>query len=202
MEDINDWAASKTGSGRLPASGFTLLELLIVLVVIAVLLAVAIPAYNGIQDRARLKSAAQSLVGDLDYLRTDAARRDHGSRVSLVFNRLDAGQWCYGITAGDDCDCTISDPNAALACALPFGGSKRMRVVRSDDFRSRVLLGSPSFPSNTGGRPATYFSAVRGLSQAGTVAFTAADRTIEVQLTALGRIVICSPSAMGYPECE
>ena len=184
------------------AVGFTLLELLIVLVIMAILLAVAIPAYNGIQDRARLKAAAQALVGDLDYLRTDAARRDHGSQVSLVFNRVDNNQWCYGLSEGLDCDCTVTDPNAPLACTLPVAGGKRMRVVTSDDFRSRVQLDEPGFPVNASGRPATRFSAIRGLAEPGEAEFSTADRSIEVQLTALGRIVICSPSELGYPECE
>lgn len=43
------------------AKGFTIVELLIVVVVIAILAAITIVAYNGIQDRAR-QSAAQSAV--------------------------------------------------------------------------------------------------------------------------------------------
>lgn len=183
-------------------AGFTLLELMIVLVVIAILLALGLPAYNGIQDRARLKSAAQSLVGNLDYLRTDALRRDPGSQVSLVFNRSESRQWCYGITAGDDCDCQLTDPDAADACTLEVNGVRRLRTVSSSDYRDRVSLGEPSFTANAGGRPSTRFSAVRGLAESGEVEFSANDRSITVELTALGRILICSPSELGYPECD
>lgn len=45
-------------------SGFTIVELLIVVVVIAVLAAITIVAYNGIQDRAK-SSAAQSLASQM-----------------------------------------------------------------------------------------------------------------------------------------
>lgn len=42
---------------QLKARGFTIVELLIVVVVIAILAAITIVAYNGIQNRARLSSA-------------------------------------------------------------------------------------------------------------------------------------------------
>lgn len=43
---------------RLTKSGFTIVELLIVIVVIAILAAISIVAYNGIQDRARASAAS------------------------------------------------------------------------------------------------------------------------------------------------
>jgi prepilin-type N-terminal cleavage/methylation domain-containing protein len=47
-------------------SGFTIVELLIVIVVLAILAAITIVAYNGIQDRAK---AAQAMSGAEQYIR-------------------------------------------------------------------------------------------------------------------------------------
>ena len=50
---------------KIKQSGFTIVELLIVIVVIAILAAISIVAYNGIQNRGRA-SAAQSASNSLD----------------------------------------------------------------------------------------------------------------------------------------
>jgi type IV pilus assembly protein PilA len=42
-------------------SGFTLIELLVVLIIIAILLAIAVPAYLGFKDRANLRAAESNV---------------------------------------------------------------------------------------------------------------------------------------------
>ena len=51
-------------SNNIKSRGFTIVELLIVIVVIAILAAISIVAYNGIQNRGKA-SAAQSLAGQV-----------------------------------------------------------------------------------------------------------------------------------------
>jgi prepilin-type N-terminal cleavage/methylation domain-containing protein len=78
--------------------GFTIVELLIVIVVIAILAAITIVAYNGIQNRARLSAASQALsqgqkkiaawgVVNADVLPTN---------LSQVDAAMFASGWSYG----------------------------------------------------------------------------------------------------------
>lgn len=67
------WAKSKS------TSAFTIVELLIVIVVIAILAAITIVAYNGIQDRARASAAAQGLSNAAKKIKYWQAEQDSTS---------------------------------------------------------------------------------------------------------------------------
>ena len=53
--------SAQTQALRVSANGFTLVELLIVLVVIAILLTVAVPAYSAFAGRARVRTAEHQI---------------------------------------------------------------------------------------------------------------------------------------------
>ncbi len=76
-------------------SGFTIVELLIVIVVIGILAAITIVAYNGVQDRAR-NAALKSEMNQLQKkIQVDALQQD-GDTVSLktpLAYGLGVGTW-------------------------------------------------------------------------------------------------------------
>lgn len=57
--------------------GFTLLEMMVAVAVLAILLAVGLPAFGGLVDNQRLDSSADALLRSVQYARGEAARRNH-----------------------------------------------------------------------------------------------------------------------------
>ena len=89
--------------------GFTLIELMIAVTLIAVLLAVAIPSFLEFRQRAALRGAADQVLVFWGDARFEALRRNR--MVKVNFQTDVAGQICLGAHMTDDpadnvgCDC-------------------------------------------------------------------------------------------------
>ncbi|WP_429197601.1 GspH/FimT family pseudopilin [Luteibacter sp. W1I16] len=55
--------------------GFTILELMVTLTVLGVLMAIAVPSFRGTMRRARVSNAVNTMVGDMQFSRSEAATR-------------------------------------------------------------------------------------------------------------------------------
>ncbi|MFP5344533.1 MAG: GspH/FimT family pseudopilin, partial [Gammaproteobacteria bacterium] len=115
--------------------GFTLVELMVSVAVLAILLAIGIPAFQSTLDKRRLTGAAEQLYADLQFARSEAIRQN--KRVTVYFN---ASTWCYGmdVEPSSDCDCSSAPGNCTV------GGVQK--VVSGTDFRNVAL--SNNFASN------------------------------------------------------
>ncbi|MCL6264282.1 GspH/FimT family protein [Craterilacuibacter sp. RT1T] len=60
-----------------PAQGLTLIELLLTLSILAIMLAMALPAFGPMVANHKAKSASQSLVSALNLARSEAIKRGH-----------------------------------------------------------------------------------------------------------------------------
>ena len=61
--------------------GFTIIELLIVLAIVAIMMAIGVPSYQFIANTSRVASEVNALVGDMQFARSEAIKR--GVTVSL-----------------------------------------------------------------------------------------------------------------------
>jgi prepilin-type N-terminal cleavage/methylation domain-containing protein len=86
--------------------GFTLIELMVTLSVLAILAVLAVPSFSQLRERSALKGAADQISSFWGDARFEALKRD--AAVKVVFNTNASGEFCMGAT-------TV-DPNADTAC--------------------------------------------------------------------------------------
>jgi prepilin-type N-terminal cleavage/methylation domain-containing protein len=106
-------------------AGFTLIELIIAVAILAILLALAAPTFAEISLRSRSTNAVNALVGDLALARSEAVKRARTAYVSANGNWTDGWQvWVDenndGVRGGADEDVlkehgAINDPDMATS---------------------------------------------------------------------------------------
>jgi len=173
------------------STGFTLIELMVTLGVVAIVLAAAAPSFADFLDRYRLRGAVDDVVSVISNARAASVKSDRDVSISLEGSNSSA--WCLGANAAVDpaagnpvspavaCDCT--DTTQCLV------GGERMAVdvgqegqVSVDDltnpitFDSKLGLKEPRAPS--------------------TATFTSPHGKYDVSVTvnALGQASVCTPT--------
>jgi type IV fimbrial biogenesis protein FimT len=182
--------------------GFTLVEMLITLVILALLLAAASPSFADFFDKARLRGAADDLATLYSKARTDAVKRGRDVTVAAT-----AG-WCFGANEAPDrstanaanpvpasaaCDCTAAD-----ACFVDF----QRRVVASANYSGVSPVGA--LPGNL------VFDGKLGnvsdlTARSLTLASPSGKFRAQLEISPLGQTRICTPTGYpavgGYPPC-
>jgi type IV fimbrial biogenesis protein FimT len=188
-------------------SGFTLVELMITIAVLAALMALAAPSFSDSISRARLRGAADGVVSMIEEARQNSTRLDRDVNLTL---RGAGDNWCFGARSAADpvvgqpvataptCDCS-STPGACLV-----GG--RSMVVASSEFgppNNRATIDTADvavvFDRKLG--------ALQDFTTVGEVVLSQPDTNYQLQVgvNALGHARICVPAGKpvfgGYRSC-
>lgn len=145
--------------------GFTLIELMIVVVIVAVLAALAAPSFKGMPEKRRLVAATEAIYSDLQWARSSAIKSNSDATVTFV----GTSSWEYHITGGATKD--VED------------------TLTADEYRG-ISLASITFTGN-----AVTFNRIRGTATNGSVSLSSpSGYQLNVVVSILGRVRICSPT--------
>lgn len=168
--------------------GFTLIEAMIVIAIIAIVLSIAVPSFNDFFEKNRLKRAAEEVYGLVTKARAEGVIRS--ADMSIAVN---TGAWCVGYAAVAGCDCTAAD-----SCAVPVAGTNVLQVVSGANFSGVTI-------AETFAGVGTTFDSVKGTAGNGRVSLSAGDWDLDVVVSRMGRVIVCAPnssqSTMGYSAC-
>lgn len=186
-------------------SGFTLVELLIVIALVAIILTIGVPSFNNFIVNQRLKSVNAELVTDLQYARAEAASRN--KPVFVSFREAFLGKTCYSIYMPDAadvyCNCTLAScPLVTKLKTVDLPPNTKIRFSWSapetgnfayDNVSGGLMYGTSDFVDKT---PTTHVI--------DTAVIGDAARTLRTTISAAGRPTVCSAGAKlvsGFPAC-
>jgi type II secretion system protein H len=113
-------------------SGFSLIELMIVVVLIGIMAGIGVPSFNGMIDRGRVDRAADRLVADVSHTRMLAVR---SANPATIWLSTDSYRIQSVAQNGETVERTVSLSGSNLALDVPGG---EMELI----FDSRGLLGT------------------------------------------------------------
>ena len=77
------------------SAGFTIIELLIALTLVAILVAVALPSYQSLRQEQMVRAATQAIYTDVMLLKSEAVKRNN--KLTLIIFNSGLSGWCYRV---------------------------------------------------------------------------------------------------------
>jgi type IV fimbrial biogenesis protein FimT len=108
-----------TGCRRKWIAGFTLVELLTVITIVAILMALGVPSYQYVTNANRISGEVNGLLGDMQYARSEAIKEGQTVTVCSSTNPTAAAPTCAGNAAWQNGWIVFSDVNGTGAVDSP-----------------------------------------------------------------------------------
>lgn len=103
MSNLN-FASQRPPAHRAPRrggqAGFSLMEVMVVAAIVAIMAVLAVPSFSGMVQGQRVKNAADAVLSDLRWARSEAIKR--GQEVTVTFDKLKSSDWGYVISVNEN----------------------------------------------------------------------------------------------------
>lgn len=180
--------------------GFSILELMVVVGIIAILAAIAVPNMSSYMDSRRVVNAAEAIYSQVVYARSEAISRSSDVVVRLLPGN--SNTWALGVSSVAGCDPTVAAAATANACVLSVSGTNVLKRIVGTDYENVTVSVAPA---PVAGQPHTItFDPVRGTATGnGTINVSFNGNQLNIIVGPIGRARICSPVAGGkrYSAC-
>ncbi len=175
--------------------GFTLLELMVTLAVLAILIGIAAPSFSSIIKERKLVHATEELRSQLLFAKGEAVKQN--ADVTFFFSSTNG--WCAGvtdqtITNGNDCDC------ADVTAQCSVSDTNLSRAFSSTEFPGLSFSSTASFTNNL-----ITIKPRSGEMGSGHIKVSLSDDSSRVRcimVTTLGRVRTCDPAAATCGSCS
>lgn len=175
------------------AKGFTLVELMVTISVLAVLMAVGIPSFQGVIASSRVTTATNDFMATLAQARSNAIRR--GARVTVCKSAdgatcVTTGGWEQGWIMFNDDNHSAVNPSVDSGETITFSSPALTNGIVMKGNMDYVSFGADGLPKNMNG--SGYFGTIRICS---TVASLSNDkRARDLVINRTGRSLVQRPT--------
>ena len=180
--------------------GFTMVELMMSIVLVAIGTAVALPSYREMVEKRQLTHGAEQLASFVNTAQSISSRTNQV--VTVSYSRTHHDEWCIGAVIGETaCDCTEASAEEADYCAIDGQQFVLDNTATNDKEFLHSLTGDGAYA----------FDPIRGLfldlDDSLTMEMHSDSRDYKLNLIVnnTGRVILCSDdsshSVPGYDVC-
>jgi len=180
--------------------GFTLVEVMMTVVLLAIGLALALPSYRDMVEKRQVTNGAEQLASFINTAQGVAMKTNQV--VTISYDRSADNDWCVGAVSGTTpCDCTQTNSEAGDYC----------QIATQPFILNNGHTGDLDLMHNINGDGAYAFDPIRGLfmdlddSLKVELRSPSEDFRLNLMVNSTGRVIVCSNDSThgvpGYAVC-